>query len=239
MSYTSPSNTAVDFEFQSGYSSPTNTSVNFTFDKTSTKTEVFSTAAISQTTSAFGDLQGNTTATQDVSATPSCPTDTVGQHPSIASALAKAVVRRLQSGVFSFAAGKSIATFSIIDGRLITNIPKLDTQADARFVTPAEHTDGTQTSVTVDESLTTDLINDPLFVAGGTDTLTSTTEKRRVTVAAAAAARTVPSEFEILEITDNQRTRDASFDVDFPEPSDDVDLRQRSHEVIYLDANDS
>jgi len=238
MSYTSPSNTAVDFKFQS-YSSPTNTSADFTFGKTSTKAKVFSTAAISQTTSAFGDLQGNTTATQDVSATPSCPTDTVGLHPSIATALATAVVRRLQSGVFSFAAGKSIATFSIIDGRLITNTPRLDTQADASFSTPAERTDGTQTSVTVDESLATELRNDPLFVADSTDSLTSTTTKRRVTVAAAAAARTVPSEFEILEITDNQRAEDASFDVDFPGPSDDVDFRQRSHEVIYLDANDS
>jgi hypothetical protein len=238
MSYTAPDNTAVDFEFQS-YTAPTNTSVDFTFDKTSTEAKVFSTAAISQTTSAFGDLQGNTTATQDVSTTPTCPTDTVGQHPSIVTALTTAVVRRRQGELFSFSAGRSQSTFSIIGGRTITNTPKLDTQADANFFTPAEYTDGAQTSVSVDESLTVDLLNDPLFAANGTDSLTSTTTKRRVTLAAVAAARTVPSGFEVLEITDNQRAGDASFDVDFPGPSDDVDFRQRSHEVIYLDANDS
>lgn len=236
MSYTAPSNTAVDFEFQS-YSAPTNTSVDFTFGKTSTSAKVFSTAAISQTTSAFGDLQGNTTAAQGVSATPSCPTDTVGQHPSIATALATAVVRRLQSGVFSFATGKSVATFSIIDGRLITNTPRLDTQADANFVTPAERTDGTQTSATVDESLATELRNDPLFVAGGTDTLTSTTTKRRVTLAAAAAAQTVPSEFEVLEITENVVDEDSITDVVLIRPPLTVEYNTGSTEVRYRNDN--
>jgi len=239
MSYTAPSNTAVDFAFQSGYSSPTNTSVDFQFGKTSTSAKVFSTAAISQTTSAFGDLQGNTTAAQDVSATPSCPTDTVGLHPSIATALATAVVRRLKSGVFSFAAGKSLVTFSIIDGRLIADTAKLDTQANAIFATPAERTDGAQTSATVDESLATELRNDPLFVADGTDSLTSTTEKRRVTLAAAAAARTVPSGFEILEITDNQRAPRVTLEPVFITPPDEIIYRDQDKEVTYIDANDS
>jgi hypothetical protein len=136
--------------------------------------------------------------------------------------------------VFSFAAGKSIATFSIIDGRIITNTPKLDTQADSRFVTPAERTDGTQTSVSVDESLETDLLNDPLFVVDASDSLTSTTEKRRVTVAAAAAARTVPSGFEILEITDNTRDSTTPIEIDVPERVTTIGYEQ-SDEIEYVD----
>jgi len=232
MSYTAPDNTAVDFEFQS-YSSPSNTSVDFTFGKTSTEAKVFSTAAISQTTSAFGDLQGNTTATQDVSTTPTCPTDTVGQHPSIVTALTTAVVRRRQGELFSFSAGRSQSTFSIIGGRTITNTPKLDTQADANFFTPAEYTDGAQTSVSVDGSLTVDLLNDPIFAANGTDSVTSTTTKRRVTLAAAVAARTVPSGLEILEITDNIRYSTTSIEVDVPERVTTIGYEQ-SDEIEYV-----
>jgi len=73
MSYTAPSNTAVDLEFQSGYTAPSNTAVNFEFDKTTETAQVA--ATISQSTATAGlstptyqtdaELTATTTATAD------------------------------------------------------------------------------------------------------------------------------------------------------------------------------
>jgi len=143
MPYTSPSNTAVDFKFQSGYSSPTNTSVNFTFNKTTDAAQVAATISQSTTTAGLStptyQTEAELTATETATADTTPREDTTATVESATTAVAPTFDLQITLDSVIVATQANLGGFRILS--VTDNQRGPDEAPNAVFVEPSDQID--------------------------------------------------------------------------------------------------